>query len=207
MTRTQRKLILVLEHIELKKVNHLFSQLLELLKRESVKTYLSIKNIFQLMEMHFSTKELDKFFLDGIIKMFQAEESFLVKLFQEQVLLELSEISLENTDQLQFTFQVQHGETITQFSRLLDLMLEHIDISIRKQEDSISKVCFKIFKMLLQDHAFCYTHVPTTQQVLIQLSTNGKEFTKLFKLDNFTHSLIPLIKDSFQETSMKTEKD
>lgn len=65
----------------------------------------------------------------------------------------------------------------------------------------------KIFKMPLQDQLFYYIHVLITQLVLIQLLINGKEFTKLLNKTAFTHSLILLIKVSFQETLTKMEKD
>ena len=60
--------------------------------------------------------------------------------------------------------------------------------------------------MLLQDHAFFFTPVLTTQLVLIQLLINGNKLLKLLSKDNSTHSSIPLTKVSCPETSIKMEK-
>ena len=140
MIKTQRKLTLVLELIELKKENHLYSQLSELLKNKSPKTTHSIKNIFQLMVINFSTLVQDKFFSDGTILMSEAEEFAPPKPYQELAHLELLEISCLNSDLHQFTFHHQHGEIIMLFSQEQVFKLEHTDISIRKQRDLISTV-------------------------------------------------------------------
>jgi len=140
LTKTQRRLILVLAHIELKKVNPLFSQSLEQLKKQFVITILSIKNIFQLMEISFSTRELDNVFSVGIILMYQVEELLPLKHFLEQVPLELLVISFSFIDQLQFMSHHQHGETIMLSLQKLDSRLEHIDILTRKPKDLISMV-------------------------------------------------------------------
>jgi len=92
-TRTQTKLTLVLELIDQVMESHSFSQLSELLKRRSLRTTLSIKNIFQSMETNFSTRDPEAFFLVSITQMSIPEELQLAKPFQELVLLRSLQIS------------------------------------------------------------------------------------------------------------------
>lgn len=92
------------------------------------------------MEIRLSTRELEVFSLVGTTQMSLPEELPLVKLSQEPVLLELLLISSSNTDQLQFTFHHQLGETIRVYSLSPDSKLELTDISIRRLRDLISKV-------------------------------------------------------------------
>jgi len=125
---------------ELKKVNHLCSQLLELLRQRSSLITLLIKNIFQLMETRISIRVLEEFSSDLTMLMLAAEELLLLKLFQELVLLESSENSLPSTNLPQFTSLIQHGEITTLSSLNAVLTLESIDISTNKLKDSISMV-------------------------------------------------------------------
>jgi len=158
------------------------------------------------MEIKISTRVPEEFSSDGIMLMLLAEELLLHKLFQELVLLELLENSLPNTNLLQFTSLIQHGEITTPSSLNADLMLESIDISTKRLRDSISKVWLLISELLLQDHALCSTPVLTTQPVLIQLLTNGNKLLLYARRELSTHSSIPLTKVSFPETSIKMEK-
>jgi hypothetical protein len=126
--------------IEPKKVNHSSSQLLELLRPRSLLITLLIKNIFQLMETKISTRVLEEFSSDGIMLMLAAEELLLLKHFQELVHLELLVSSLPNTNLLQFTSLIQHGEITTPSLPSAVSTLESIDISIKKLRDSILMV-------------------------------------------------------------------
>jgi len=121
--------------------------------------------------------------------------------------LELSENSFKNTNLLQFTSLIQHGEITTPSSLSADSTLESIDISIKKLRVSTSLVWWKILTTLLQAPALCSTPVLTTQLVLIQLLTNGNKLLKLLSQELSTHSSIPLTKVSCLETSIKMEKD
>lgn len=125
---------------ELKKVNHSYSQLLELLRLRSLLITPLIKSIFQLMEIKISTKELEEFSSDGTTLMLPAEELPLLKLSQVLVLLELLENSLPNTNLPQFMYLIQHGEITTPSSLNADLMLESIDTSRKRPRVSISMV-------------------------------------------------------------------
>ena len=125
---------------ELKKENHSYSQLLELLRLRSLLITPLIKSIFQLTEIKISTKELEEFSSDGTTLMLPAEELPLHKLSQVLVLLELLENSLPNTNLPQFMYLIQHGEITTPSSLNVDLMLESIDTSRKRQRVSISMV-------------------------------------------------------------------
>jgi hypothetical protein len=92
------------------------------------------------METKISTRVLEEFSSDGIMLMLAAEELLLLKHFQELVLLELLVSSLPNTNLLQFTSLIQHGEITTPSLPSAVSTLESIDISIKKLRDSILMV-------------------------------------------------------------------
>ena len=98
------------------------------------------------------------------------------------------------------TFQTQPGQHIEVSPRRPDSNGKTIDITTENLEVSILMACSKILPTLKTSKLLFYIHALTTQQVKIQLETNGRKFSKLFKLRvTLLLSIVP-IKVSQAET-------
>lgn len=99
--------------------------------------------------------------------------------------------------------QIQLGETITRYLKLLESKLDNTDTSTKKLKDLILRACLLILILLSQALQSFSTSVLIIQLVLIQLHNNGRESLMSCKGASCIPSLTLLTKGSPVVVSIK----